>query len=42
MKGSIYFIGLDQLIRNKEKVKRNKDMMDLKYLCALKKKQKRR
>lgn len=38
----IYFIGLDQLIRNKEKVKRNKDMMDLKYLRALKKKQKRR
>ena len=38
----IYFIGLDQLIRNKEKVKRNKDMMDLKYLHALKKKQKGR
>jgi len=31
-----------ELIRNKEKVKRNKDMMDLKYLLALKKKQKRR
>jgi hypothetical protein len=34
----IYFIGIDQLIANKEKVSRNKDMMDLKYLRVLKKK----
>ncbi len=28
----IHFIGLDQLIRNKETVKRYKDLEDLKYL----------
>ncbi|MCX6583637.1 MAG: hypothetical protein NT166_25970 [Candidatus Aminicenantes bacterium] len=34
----IYFIGLDQLIKNKESAKRDKDLMDVKYLYALKKK----
>jgi hypothetical protein len=34
----LYFIGLDQLIKNKESVKRDKDLMDVKYLYALKKK----
>lgn len=37
----ICFIGLEQLIKNKEGVKRNKDLMDLKYLHALRKKQKK-
>lgn len=29
---SIYFIGIDQLIKNKELLKRSKDLEDLKYL----------
>lgn len=31
---SVYFIGLAQLIKNKEAVKRNRDLEDLKYLKA--------
>lgn len=34
----LYFIGLDQLIKNKESAKRDKDLVDVKYLYALKKK----
>lgn len=34
----VYFIGLEQLIKNKESIKRNKDIEDLKYLNSLKKK----
>lgn len=34
----LYFLGIDQLIKNKESVNRDKDRMDLKYLRALKKK----
>ena len=33
----IYIIGLDPLIQNKESVKRNKDLDDLKYLRAVQK-----
>ena len=33
----IYFIGLEELIKNKQTIKRDKDIMDLKYLLALKK-----
>jgi hypothetical protein len=33
----IYIIGLDQLIQNKESIKRNKDLEDLKYLRAVQK-----
>jgi predicted nucleotidyltransferase len=33
----IYIIGLDQLIQNKESIKRNKDLDDLKYLRAVQK-----
>ncbi|MCP5107548.1 MAG: hypothetical protein GY950_29440 [bacterium] len=35
---SIYFISIKLLIKNKESVNRNKDLMDLKYLYALKNK----
>jgi hypothetical protein len=31
---SVYFIGLDQLIKNKESISRHKDLEDLKYLTA--------
>jgi hypothetical protein len=34
----LYFISLDQLIKNKKSTKRDKDLMDVKYLYALKKK----
>jgi hypothetical protein len=34
---SVYFIGLNELIKNKNSIKRNKDLDDLKYLYALKK-----
>ena len=34
----IYFISLEQLIENKESVKRSKDLEDLKFLNKLKKK----
>ena len=37
----IYFIGLNQLIENKQKVARPKDIEDLKYLKALKEREKR-
>ena len=30
----VYYIGLEELIRNKEAVRRNKDLEDLKYLKA--------
>lgn len=33
---SIFFIGLDELIKNKEAMGRNKDMEDLKYLRSVK------
>jgi hypothetical protein len=32
-----YIIGLDQLIKNKESINRNKDLDDLKYLRAVQK-----
>jgi len=38
----IYIIGLDQLILNKESVKRNKDLDDLKYLRAVQEERKQR
>jgi hypothetical protein len=34
---SIYYIGLELLIRNKEKIKRPRDVEDLKFLLAIKK-----
>ncbi len=34
---SVFFIGLDQLIKNKEAIRRHKDLEDLKYLKAAKK-----
>ena len=37
----IYIIGLDQLIKNKESIKRNKDFEDLKYLRAVQEKRKK-
>jgi hypothetical protein len=37
----IYIIGLDQLIRNKESIKRNKDLDDLKYLRAVQEERKK-
>jgi hypothetical protein len=33
----IYYIGLDELIRNKEALRRPKDLEDLKYLRKIKK-----
>jgi len=33
----VYYIGLDDLIQNKRKVNRYKDLEDLKYLISLKK-----
>jgi len=35
----IYYIGLDELIRNKEALRRPKDLEDLKYLRKIKKKE---
>lgn len=35
---SVFFIGLDQLIKNKEAIRRHKDLEDLKYLKAAAKK----
>lgn len=35
-----YYLGLDQLIRNKESVKRPRDLEDLKFLYIVKKRQK--
>ena len=37
----IFIIGLEQLIQNKEAVKRNKDLDDLKYLRAFQKKRRK-
>jgi predicted nucleotidyltransferase len=37
----IYIIGLDQLIINKESIKRNKDLEDLKYLRAIQEERKK-
>jgi len=37
---SVYFIGLDQLIKNKEAIRRPKDLEDLAYLRTAKKKRK--
>lgn len=37
-KYSVYYIGLKDLIKNKQKAKRYKDMEDLKYLTSIKKK----
>jgi hypothetical protein len=37
----MYIIGLDQLIKNKESIKRNKDLEDLKYLRAIQEERKK-
>ncbi|MBN2554167.1 MAG: hypothetical protein JXB06_15420 [Spirochaetales bacterium] len=36
----VYIIGLDHLIKNKEAIKRNKDLDDLRYLRAVQKERK--
>ncbi len=37
----VYYLGLDQLIRNKESVKRPRDLEDLKFLLSVKKRRKK-